>query len=70
MYECLSSGTRLLQNLVNKTFNRTLLKFLYIFFLLNTNNLNILFIAIVVYIPAKIYFTRETETRFYSWQSC
>jgi len=31
MYECLSSGTRLLQNSVNKIFNRVVLKFLYTF---------------------------------------
>jgi len=31
MYECLSSGTRLLQNSVNTIFNRILLKFLYTF---------------------------------------
>jgi len=34
MYECLSSGTRLLQNSVNKIFNRILLKILHTFWYL------------------------------------
>lgn len=61
MYDCLRTGTYLLQISVNKMFNRILIRCWYTFryfYIMKRNYFNMLLIALVYLVQA--YFPRET----------
>jgi hypothetical protein len=73
MYECLSSGTRFLQNSVNKIFNIILLKFVYTFwnfYFIKCQQFNYIICRHCCIHQQKYILPVKHEIRFYSWQSC